>query len=372
MRGAGSVRGAPGRARPGPGEPGKARESAARPRRARESPGEPGRAQESSGKRGQAGERPRAVPIITIPADARGGTPYPGTVTFGTGRVVPGESQRYSPEGGAEHRPVWNPRRCRPAAPGGWHVRWTASTGSTNDDLAGLAGDGPSGAPASGATDRTVLVADLQTAGRGRRGRSWHAPARSALTFSVLLRPSGVPQARRGWIGALLGLAVLAGIDRRTGLVAGLKWPNDVLIEGRKVAGILAMSAGSALVVGAGINVTIGADELPRPDAASLLLAGADPGLLGREELLAAVLDEFAPLLDRWVAAGGDVECSGLRAEYLARCVSVGRAVTIQLPGSDTVTGRAVDVAPDGSIVIDDGRTQRRFAAGDVVHLRTR
>ncbi len=281
-------------------------------------------------------------------------------MTSGVSGGNSGESRGLAPA--ATPRPSWDPDRCRPSPAAAWQVRWTASTGSTNDDLAALVAD-----PTA---DRTVLVADLQTAGRGRRGRAWLAPARSALTFSVLLRPVAVPQVHRGWVGALLGLALVAGIRRRTGLGAGLKWPNDLLIEGRKAAGILAASVGPALVVGAGLNVTLGRQELPRPDATSLLLEGADPDLVRREDLLAAVLDEFAPRLDRWGAAGGDVESSGLRAEYLQACVTVGREVTILLPDGGIVTGRAVDVAGDGSIVIDDGRVRRRFAAGDVLHLR--
>ena len=239
---------------------------------------------------------------------------------------------------------------------------WVETTASTNDDLVRGAADGGS--------DRGVLVADLQTAGRGRLGRSWQAPPRTALTFSVLLRPEAVPPARRGWIGALLGLAVTAAIARRTGLRAELKWPNDVLIDGRKVAGILAEMAPTALVVGAGVNVAMRAADLPRADATSLMLAGADPHACGREELLAAILDELAPLLDRWMAAGGDADRSGIRADYRLRCSTLGRRVRLELPASDPVTGTAVDVAFDGSIVVDDGLAVRRFAAGDVHHLR--
>jgi BirA family biotin operon repressor/biotin-[acetyl-CoA-carboxylase] ligase len=226
-------------------------------------------------------------------------------------------------------------------------------------------------AAAAGVPDRTVLVAELQTAGRGRLGRTWRAPAGAALTVSVLLRPTAVAPARRGWVGGLLGLAVLAAVRQRTGLVAALKWPNDVLIGGRKVAGILAELTGSgALVAGAGLNVTLDAGELPRSDATSLLLAGARPDSLGREDLLTAVLDAFAPLLDRWETTDGDVDAAGLRAEYLAHCATVGTAVTILLPNGDRVVGTAIDVAPDGAIVIEDGTEPRPYTAGDVLHLR--
>jgi BirA family biotin operon repressor/biotin-[acetyl-CoA-carboxylase] ligase len=255
----------------------------------------------------------------------------------------------------------WDLQRCRPAAAGRWAVHWVETTTSTNDELV---------RQAEGRADRSVLVADLQTAGRGRLGRTWQAPRGTALTFSVLLRPDPVPPSRRGWVGALLGLAVTSAIARRTGLSADLKWPNDVLIDGHKAAGILAEMTPTALVVGAGVNVSIGAADLPRADATSLLLAGADPDVCGREELLAATLDELAPLLDRWVAGGGDADRSGIRADYRVRCSTLGRRVRLELPSADPVTGTAVDVDADGSIVIDDGIAVRRFAAGDVQHLR--
>ncbi len=255
----------------------------------------------------------------------------------------------------------WDPARCRPAAAGRWQVRWVAETGSTNADLVVAA--------AAGAPDRAVLLAGLQTAGRGRRGRRWAAPAGAALTFSVLLRPSGVPAERRGWIGALLAMAIVAAVRRRAGLAAELKWPNDVLVGDRKLAGVLAEVAGPAVVVGAGINV--GSVPAGLAGVTSLRLAGAAPSGCDREELLAAVLDEFAPLIDRWQAVAGDVDEAGLRAEYLARCATIGQRVTVHLPDGIRVTGTAVDVTGAGTIVIEaDGRRRRRFAAGDVEHLR--
>ncbi len=234
-------------------------------------------------------------------------------------------------------------------------------TGSTNADLVA--------AVAAGSPDRSVLVADVQTAGRGRLGRRWQAPTGTALMFSVLLRPGSVPVSRWGWVGALLGLAVVAALDERVP-GAGLKWPNDVLLGSRKVAGVLAEMTGGALVVGAGINVSLTERDLPRPDATSLVLAGADRDGLRREVLLAQVLDAFAPLLDRWQRTAGDIERSGLRQRYLARCTTVGARVEVQLPDGTRVVGVATDVAADGSVVVDDGVVVRRFAAGDVQHLR--
>jgi BirA family biotin operon repressor/biotin-[acetyl-CoA-carboxylase] ligase len=244
-----------------------------------------------------------------------------------------------------------------------WAVTHVAETGSTNADLAQRAG--------RGARHGAVLVADVQHQGRGRMGRSWQAPPGTALLFSALLRLPDIPVTRRGWVGAALGLAIADAVRDMFGLNAALKWPNDVLIDGRKVAGILSELAGDAVVVGAGINVSVSASELPRADATSLVLSGADPALCDRDALLDAILGRLGAVLAPWQAVAGDVDACGLRAEYLRRCATVGAAVTVDLPDGTAVTGRAVDVAQDGSIVINDGRSDRRFAAGDVHHLRS-
>ena len=171
------------------------------------------------------------------------------------------------------------------AVAGSWLVRTTASTGSTNADLV-----------ASGSVDRSVLVAELQTAGRGRLGRTWTAPAGSGLLFSVALDVSRIPAVRRGWVGALLGLALREAVGDRTGLQATLKWPNDLLIGGRKCAGVLAELNGDTVVVGAGLNVSTTTAELPRPDATSLAIEGA--GDLDRAALLGSVLTAFGRIVD--------------------------------------------------------------------------
>lgn len=174
--------------------------------------------------------------------------------------------------------------------------------------------------------------------------------------------------ARRGWIGAVLGLAIVGTLAEVGGIVAGLKWPNDVLIDGRKVGGILAEMAGGSVIVGAGLNISLQLGELPRPDATSLLLAGSGP--VDRDRLLAGILDRFADLLDRWRSAGGDVDRSGVRGQYLTACVTIGESVRLELPSGQAVTGTAVDVDPDGAIVIAADGARTRYSAGDVVHLR--
>lgn len=240
-------------------------------------------------------------------------------------------------------------------------------TGSTNNDLVGLAvkGDAEEGA---------VLVAEEQTAGRGRLDRQWTAPARSGLFFSVLLKPAGVPVARWGWIPLLTGVAVATGLSRAAGIDTALKWPNDLLVsiggEERKAGGILAERAGEdGVVVGVGINVTLREEELPVPQAGSLLLAGAIT--TDRDPLLRAVLRSLEEWYGRWRAAGGDPAASGLQETYAAGCATLGRTVRAELPGDRSITGEAVAVDGDGRLVIATGEgVQEPVGAGDIVHLR--
>ncbi|MEV7883137.1 biotin--[acetyl-CoA-carboxylase] ligase [Streptomyces sp. NPDC002817] len=240
-------------------------------------------------------------------------------------------------------------------------------TGSTNNDLVGLAvkGDAEEGA---------VLVAEEQTAGRGRLDRQWTAPARSGLFFSVLLKPAEVPVARWGWLPLLTGVAVATGLSRAAGIDTALKWPNDLLVsvggEERKAGGILAERAGEAgVVVGVGINVTLREDELPVPQAGSLLLAGAIT--TDRDPLLRAVLRSLEEWYGRWREAGGDPVASGLQETYAAACATLGRTVRAELPGDRSITGEAVAVDGDGRLVIatQEG-VQEPVGAGDIVHLR--
>lgn len=273
-------------------------------------------------------------------------------------------------------------------------------TGSTNADLAVRAREEP-GVPAG-----TVLVADHQVSGRGRRGRSWSFPPRSGLAVSVLLRP-GPDAARWPWLPLLAGTALVAALERTAGLETGLKWPNDVLVgppeAERKLAGVLAdvvaTPHGPALVLGVGLNVTAGADELPVPTATSLRLAGAS--CTDRDPLLRAYLRALAERLRGWEAAGGDAEVASAEsadgtaadrsgpdrsgadgsvgapprtspaAQYRAVCRTLGRRVQLQLPGRPPVSGFARDVDGAGRLVVerDDG-LREAFAAGDVEHLR--
>ena len=238
-------------------------------------------------------------------------------------------------------------------------------TGSTNSDLAARA--------KAGAAEGAVLVAEEQSAGRGRLDRQWTAPPRSGLFFSVLLRPSGVPVERWGWLPLLAGVATATAVSRTGGVDTGLKWPNDLLVtvdgEERKTGGILAERAGDdGVVIGIGLNVSLREDELPVPAAGSLALAGAKG--TDRDPLLRAVLRSLADWYGEWRTAGGDPDASRLRPVYAAGCVTLGRAVRAELPGGDAVTGTAVTVDDDGRLVISSGGAERAVGAGDVVHLR--
>lgn len=228
----------------------------------------------------------------------------------------------------------------------------------------------------AGAAEGLVVVADHQTAGRGRLDRTWVTPPRSALTFSALLVPDPVPVARWPWLPLLAGVAVVEGVRRATGLGCVLKWPNDVLIDGAKLAGILVERVerpdddrrGAAAVVGVGLNVSTTAGELPVDTATSLLLAGA--GEVDRAALLGHVLAALREEYDAWLAVAGDAT-GRLATTYLRSCDTVGRDVRVDLPDGTTLTGRASGIDADGrlEVVTDTGRTTV-LGAGDVVHVR--
>jgi BirA family biotin operon repressor/biotin-[acetyl-CoA-carboxylase] ligase len=293
-------------------------------------------------------------------------------------------------------RPPLDARRLRRAlvAPAGpWtRLELRVETGSTNADAAEAA--------RAGEPEGLVVVAERQTAGRGRRGRAWESPARAGIATSVLLRPGvadpargwpPAPPAGYGWLPLLAGVALVSAVARLAELEASLKWPNDLLVATgarrpsgertgqAKCAGILAESVPAsdpalppAIVLGIGLNVTLRVAELPTGrgglPATSLLLAGAVA--TDRDSLLRCLLRDLADWYARWRAAGGDAEACGLRAAYLARCATLGRAVRVALPSGDELRGTAVSVDPDGRLVVRAGHGEHRVAAGDVLHLR--
>ena len=257
--------------------------------------------------------------------------------------------------------------RSRAVRPGGlWReIEVVESTGSTNADLLARAQQGePEGA---------VLAAEEQRAGRGRMGRTWTAPPRAALTFSLLLKPA-VPPARLGWLPLLTGVAVAAAVTTVTGVETRLKWPNDLLAADAKLAGILAEAAGDAVVVGIGLNVSTEPTEFPSPrpgalPATSLRAAGATAP--SREDILLAVLEGFERWYRAWQQAGGDPDRSGLRPGYIRLSATIGHTIRAELPGGQALSGSAVGVDSDGRLlVLLSSGSEVAVAAGDVVHLR--
>jgi BirA family biotin operon repressor/biotin-[acetyl-CoA-carboxylase] ligase len=252
------------------------------------------------------------------------------------------------------------------------HGMWLAldvvpSTGSTNADLLARAAD-------PGSPEGQVLVAEEQTAGRGRLGRSWSSVPGASLTFSVLLRPANVPAARRGWLTLLAGVAVASAVRSVADVDAVLKWPNDVLIGDRKLAGILAEQTpdGSAVVIGIGLNVATAPGELPVSAvglaATSLRAEGAT---VSREDLLLGTLDR----LEHWYAAfraNPEPERSGLLDAYRALSGTLGRTVRVDLPAGRVVTGVARDIDAEGRLLVAEGPGDSGMpvSAGDVVHVR--
>lgn len=239
-------------------------------------------------------------------------------------------------------------------------VRVVAQTGSTSSDLAGLA--------RAGAPEGTVVVADHQVTGRGRLDRSWHTPPGTGIAVSVLLRPTGVPVRRWTWLPLLVGVAVTSAVAEATGLRASLKWPNDVLLGGRKLAGILAEvvpGGDGAVVVGIGLNVTVAAADLPEP-ATSLLLAGAPDA--DRLTVLTALLGAVEREYLAWRATGGQPD--GVGAAYRPLCATLGATVRVTLPTGAEVTGEGVDVDDDGRLVVRTATGRLALSVGDVVHVR--
>ncbi|CAM3807304.1 biotin--[acetyl-CoA-carboxylase] ligase [Smaragdicoccus niigatensis] len=237
-----------------------------------------------------------------------------------------------------------------------------AVTGSTNADLVSVAGD-------RGA-DRKVLIAESQTKGRGRHGREWVSPPQAQIAMSMLLRIPEVPASELGWIPLLTGIAVTDALRSVAEVDAVLKWPNDLLINDKKVAGILAEMAGvgkdAAVVVGLGLNVSLKADELPVPEATSLVLEEAE--CTDRTTLIRAILRSFGDWYTRWENA--DFTSTALAPAYAERCSTIGANVRAELPSGDLLQGRALGVDSAGRLQIDTDKGIATVTAGDVRHVR--
>ncbi|MFI6427344.1 biotin--[acetyl-CoA-carboxylase] ligase [Promicromonospora sp. NPDC050880] len=282
----------------------------------------------------------------------------------------------------------------RLTVPGFARVEVVETSPSTNAELVAAVRADPAAWPAPSA-----LIAEEQTAGRGRAGRSWQTPPRAGLTVSLLLRPR-VPAEAMGWLPLLAGLAVVRTVSDG-GITAAVKWPNDVLLPAvdtvaglglyRKVAGILAEvvpgttgpgspAAGEtgspgageapAVVLGIGLNVSQSADELPVPTATSLALAGHPRP--DRTDVLVRMLGEVHAVVRRWEQAGGDAAAAGLLDEYAAVSATLGTRVRAELAGgAGVLEGEAVGLDGTGALVLRlESGEERAVTAGDVWHLR--
>jgi BirA family biotin operon repressor/biotin-[acetyl-CoA-carboxylase] ligase len=222
---------------------------------------------------------------------------------------------------------------------------------------------------AQGAPDGTALVAEEQTAGRGRRGRAWQAPRGSALLCSLICRPP-LPPERLSLLVAAIGVGLCEGVERATGLRPQLKWPNDLLLDGRKLAGILCESRldGAGLVyavVGFGLNINLQTDDLPAvppgalpPTSLAIARGAAFPHLPTVATLFAALDDAYEFL---WTGREEEI-----RARWAGRLAGRGESVRVVTDTGERV-GRFVGVAADGALILETAAGQERILVGDVV-----
>ncbi len=254
------------------------------------------------------------------------------------------------------------------------------STGSTNADLLRSVTVEPKSWP-----DLSVLTAEYQTAARGRLDRRWEAPPLSSVSVSIVLRPVNaegrpLPSQCYSWLSLLAALALRETLLETAGIPAELKWPNDVLVRGRKIAGILAqlgpMVEGSAppVILGTGLNVSLSSAELPVPTATSVALE--QPLTVDRTLLLKSYLSHFAVLYRSFCNADGDPAAGmaggpSLHKRVEAVLVTLGKQVKAQLPGDHEIIGHATRLDDYGSLLVVDGAAHEHVVtAGDVVHLR--
>lgn len=254
------------------------------------------------------------------------------------------------------------------------------STGSTNADLLRSVTLEPSAWP-----DMSVLTAEYQTAARGRLDRHWEAPPLSSVSVSVVLRPVNaegrpLPTQCYSWLSLIGALALRETLLETAGLPAELKWPNDVLVRGKKIAGILAqlgpMVDGSVppVILGTGLNVTLQEAELPVPTATSVVLES--PRTTDRTELLKSYLSHFAVLYRGFCNADGDPAAGlaggpSLHKRVEAVMTTLGKQVRAQLPGDHEIIGHASRLDEYGSLLVVDRESREHVVtAGDVVHLR--
>ncbi len=238
-----------------------------------------------------------------------------------------------------------------------WRIEHFEKIDSTNTWLAQRAGEG--------ATEGLICVADFQSKGRGRLERTWESPVDASLLCSILLRPDIDPDHLQ-LVVAAVALATRAALVRLSGVRPGLKWPNDLIVDDAKIAGLLAeivaVDERLAVVVGIGINLT---HEGPSGEA-STSVRECSGVTIAAPALLDILLDELAPRREQLDTPQGRDE---LRAEYERALVTIGQRVRVERSG-DSVTGIAVSVDATGRLVVSVEGVEISFAVGDVVHVR--
>lgn len=233
-----------------------------------------------------------------------------------------------------------------------WRVSVVELTGSTQNDLLQLV-------ESNNALDGQVIATEFQSDGRGRLDRTFEAPAQSALLFSFYIKPRN-QRSEWGFIPLIAGLSLVRAITTiDTAMNVSLKWPNDLIINEKKCAGIIAQTTNEGIVIGIGLNVSITPNELPVSTATSLAIEGST--ITDRDLLLSHLLNTFAELFEAWE------EGSELLDEYASASSTIGKKVRIELPGGENLEATVARISHTGELVLDDGR---HVSAGDVIHLR--
>jgi BirA family biotin operon repressor/biotin-[acetyl-CoA-carboxylase] ligase len=224
-------------------------------------------------------------------------------------------------------------------------------TTSTQVDLAELV-------KSNSAKTGDVIATNFQTAGRGRLDRTFEAAPGSALLFSFFIKPKRV-RSDWGFITHLAALSMQEVISQEIPSQVKLKWPNDILIEEKKVAGLLAQATDDGVIIGIGINVAMTAEELPVDTATSLAITGSNK--LDRNLILGEFLNRFEVNFEAWDNGADFID------NYSAVCATLGRKVQVEVGGRENRTGKALTINKIGALMLDDGF---EVNVGDVVHLR--